>query len=88
MEKSSGMMYAPKGKVSPVCGKGEFPIGVVGMAHGHIYGMCNGLEEAGAEVKLVYDPDPARVERATRAMLGMVKLDIAALHAAADGVEG
>ncbi len=70
MEKSSGMMYAPKGKVSPVCGKGEFPIGVVGMAHGHIYGMCNGLEEAGAEVKLVYDPDPARVENFLKAFPG------------------
>lgn len=31
------------------------------------------------------DPDPARAERAMQAMLGMVKLDIAALRAAADG---
>lgn len=31
------------------------------------------------------DPDPERVARATRAMLGMQKLDIAALEAAADG---
>ena len=34
---------------------------------------------------LMNDPDPDRVARATEAMLGMVKLDIAALEAAADG---
>ena len=61
VDKSSGMMYAPKGKPKPVCSKGEFPIGVIGLDHGHIYGMCNGLSEAGAEVSLVYDPDPAKV---------------------------
>ena len=32
------------------------------------------------------DPDPKRAERAMKAMLGMGKLDIAALSAAADGV--
>lgn len=31
------------------------------------------------------DPDPKRAERAMRAMLGMVKIDIAAIRAAADG---
>lgn len=35
--------------------------------------------------ELFTDPDPARVERAMKAMLGMVKLDAAALRAAADG---
>lgn len=30
------------------------------------------------------DPDPARAERAMRAMLGMQKLDVAAMRAAAD----
>jgi predicted 3-demethylubiquinone-9 3-methyltransferase (glyoxalase superfamily) len=34
---------------------------------------------------LLSDPDPARAQRAMRAMLGMQKLDIAALRAAADG---
>jgi predicted 3-demethylubiquinone-9 3-methyltransferase (glyoxalase superfamily) len=32
------------------------------------------------------DPDPARAERSMKAMLGMKKIDIAALKAAADGV--
>ncbi len=37
---------------------------------------------------LMTDPDPGRVDRAMRAMLGMRKLDIAALMAAADGDDG
>lgn len=32
------------------------------MDHGHIYGMCNGLAEAGATIAKVWDPDPAKVE--------------------------
>ncbi|WP_426567218.1 VOC family protein [Angustibacter sp. McL0619] len=34
---------------------------------------------------LFADPDPERAARATKAMLGMVKLDLAALQRAADG---
>jgi predicted 3-demethylubiquinone-9 3-methyltransferase (glyoxalase superfamily) len=34
---------------------------------------------------LIKDPDPARAQRAMAAMLGMKKLDVAALVAAADG---
>ena len=34
---------------------------------------------------LLADPDPARANRAMQAMLGMKKLDVAALRAAADG---
>jgi predicted 3-demethylubiquinone-9 3-methyltransferase (glyoxalase superfamily) len=36
--------------------------------------------------ELFADPDPARAQRAVQAMLGMRKLDVAALRAAADGV--
>lgn len=35
--------------------------------------------------EVLNDPDPQRAERAMRAMLGMVKIDIAAIRAAADG---
>lgn len=35
--------------------------------------------------RLLSDPDPARAQRAMDAMLKMVKLDVAALEAAADG---
>lgn len=62
MDKIDGQNHAPTGKSQPVCNKGEFPVGVIGLDHGHIYGMCNGLVEAGADVVLVYDSDPKKVE--------------------------
>jgi predicted dehydrogenase len=62
-EKLDGMNYAPKGKPSPVVGEGEFRFAAIGLDHGHIYGMCNGLIEAGAELATVYDPDPEKVKR-------------------------
>lgn len=55
-----GMNYAPTGKPDPVCKSGEFLVGVIGLDHGHINGMCNGLVEAGAVVRLVYDDDAQR----------------------------
>ncbi len=61
-QKMDGMNYAPKGKAQPVVGPGEFVFGALALEHGHIYGMCNGLTEAGATLKWVYDPDPAKVE--------------------------
>jgi predicted dehydrogenase len=62
MQKSDGMNYAPKGKPNAVVNKGEFVFAAIGLDHGHIYGMCNGLQEAGAELKWVYDPDHAKVQ--------------------------
>jgi predicted dehydrogenase len=62
MQKADGMRYAPKGKPNPVCQKGEFRFAAVGLDHGHIFGMCNGLLEAGGELAWVYDPDSAKVE--------------------------
>ena len=61
-QKKDGMNYAPKGKPSPVVKPGEFMIAAIGLDHGHIYGMCNGLTEAGATLKWVYDPDPEKVK--------------------------
>jgi predicted dehydrogenase len=59
-----GASYAPTAATTrPVCGPGEFRFAAVGLDHGHIYGMCNGLLEAGAELRWVYDPDPAKVEQ-------------------------
>ena len=62
-EKKDGSTYAPKGEVKAVCGPGEFRVGAIGLDHGHIYGMCNGLEEAGAEIALVYDRDPEKIRQ-------------------------
>ena len=58
---TDGMTYAPRGRVQPVVGPGEFPVAAMRLDHGHIYGMCNGLVEAGAEIVAVHDPDPAKV---------------------------
>lgn len=62
MQKSDGMNYAPKGKPNPVVKAGEFVIAAVALDHGHIYGMVNGLLEAGATLKWVYDSNPAKAE--------------------------
>ena len=56
-----GMTYAPQGKPRPVVRPGEFVFAAAHLDHGHIYGQCNGLLEAGAQLKWVYDPDPARL---------------------------
>jgi len=61
MSRADGMSYAPQGKPRPVVAAGEFPFAAVRLDHGHIYGQCNGLIEAGGELRAVFDPDPAKV---------------------------
>lgn len=56
------MNYAPQGKPAPVVKPGEFVFAAAHLDHGHIYGQCNGLLEAGAELKWVYDSDPKKVQ--------------------------
>ncbi|OAS19905.1 Gfo/Idh/MocA family protein [Paenibacillus oryzisoli] len=63
MQKTDGMNYAPQGSFQTVCQPGEFVFAAAALDHGHIYGMCNGLREAGGELKWVYDPDPAKVDK-------------------------
>ena len=70
MNISDGMTYAPKGKPSPVVKNGEFVFSAVRLDHGHIYGMCNGLTEAGGTIKYVYDRDPKKVEAFLKAFPG------------------
>lgn len=64
MQKADGMNYAPEfsGKAVKVVEPGEFTFSVIGLDHGHIYGMTNGLLEAGATLKNVYDPDEEKVK--------------------------
>lgn len=62
MKIADGMNYAPKGKPAPVCGPGDFVMAATALDHGHIYGQCNGLIEAGADLRWVYDPDPVKVD--------------------------
>jgi len=60
-QKADGQAYAPKAKPNPVVKPGEFVIAAAHLDHGHIHGQCNGLTEAGATLKWVYDPDPQKV---------------------------
>ncbi|MCP3027796.1 Gfo/Idh/MocA family protein [Halobacillus sp. A5] len=57
------MNYAPKGKPNRVVSEGDFIFAAIALDHGHIYGMCNGLTEAGAVLKYVYDPDPEKIKQ-------------------------
>lgn len=61
-DRRDGMTYAPTGPSRPVVKPGEFVFAAAHLDHGHIYGQCNGLIEAGAELRWVYDPDPAKVD--------------------------
>jgi predicted dehydrogenase len=73
--KSDGMNYAPKGKPNPVVQKGEFNFAAIGLDHGHIYGQCNGLIEAGGVLKSVYDPDPKKADNFCKAYPGVKRAE-------------
>ncbi len=60
-QKSDGMNYAPQGQPRPVVKPDEFNFAAAYLEHGHIYGQCSGLLEAGATLTWVYDPDPKKV---------------------------
>jgi len=57
-----GQNYAPTGKPQPVVKEGEFVFAAAALDHGHIYGMTNGLLEAGGTLKYVFDKDPSKVK--------------------------
>ena len=57
-----GQNHAPTGKPQPVVKEGEFIFAATALNHGHIYGMTNGLLEAGATLKYVFDKDPVKVK--------------------------
>jgi len=56
------MNYAPEGKPNPVVKPGVFIFAAAHLDHGHIYGMCNGLTEAGATLKWVFEPDEQKTK--------------------------
>lgn len=64
MQKKDGLNYAPvsAAPVVKAVKPGEFKFAAVGLDHGHIYGMCNALTEAGAELKWVWDTDAEKVQ--------------------------
>ncbi|MCL2030637.1 MAG: Gfo/Idh/MocA family oxidoreductase [Oscillospiraceae bacterium] len=60
---ASGMNYAPAPMPAPVVKPGEFVFAAVGLDHGHIFGMCEGLTGAGGTLKWVFDPDAKKMDR-------------------------
>lgn len=59
---SDGMSHAPVGEKKAVVKPGEFTFAVMALDHGHINGQTNGLMEAGATCKWVWDTEPKRAE--------------------------
>ena len=59
--------FSPHPKPSPVVKPGEFVFAAVALDHGHIYGQCNGLIEAGATLRYVCDSDPVKVDAFVKA---------------------
>ncbi len=64
MQKMDGMNYAPvfQGKAPIVVEAGVFCFAVIGLDHGHIFAMTNGLLEAGATLVSVFDDDSVKME--------------------------
>lgn len=60
VQKVDGASYAPKGKPNAVVKPGEFVFAAAHFDHGHIEGMSNGLTEAGATLKWIFEPDAAK----------------------------
>lgn len=58
-----GANYAPTGQAVKVVSPGEFCFASAFLDHGHIFGQTNGLRDAGATLKYVYDPDPEKVRK-------------------------
>ncbi|MEO0794294.1 MAG: Gfo/Idh/MocA family oxidoreductase [Verrucomicrobiota bacterium] len=60
MAEKDGMNYAPTAaRTEKVVSPGEFFFAATHLDHGHINGQCNGLREAGGQLKYIYEPNPA-----------------------------
>ena len=60
----------PDPKPVPVVA-GDFSFAAVGLDHDHIYGQCEGLVQAGATLKSVYDPDESKLAAFVKAFPGV-----------------
>jgi len=75
MSSKEGHSYAPVGLPSPVVQPGEFIFAAAYFDHGHIHGQINGLTEAGATLKYVYDPQPERCAATLKKFPGAILAD-------------
>lgn len=57
-----GANFAPDGPPAAVVEPGDMVIAAAHLDHGHVYGQTNGLLQAGATLRWVYDPVPGRAE--------------------------
>jgi len=60
---SSSGRYTPGMPTGPVVRPGEFMFAAAHLDHGHIYNQTQGLLDAGATLKWVFDPDAQKVAR-------------------------
>lgn len=74
-EIGDGANYAPSADAQQVVAPGEFKFAVAFLDHGHIYGQTNGLRDAGATLKSVFDPDPERLARFVETYPGVAVAD-------------
>jgi predicted dehydrogenase len=58
---TDGANYTPSCEVPRVVRPGDFCFAAAHLDHGHIFGQTNGLRDAGATLKWVYEPDPAKL---------------------------
>lgn len=58
-------------KPKPVVEKGEFIFAAIGLEHGHINGMCEGLIKSGAVLKWVYDEDEYKMKKFQKVFPGV-----------------
>jgi predicted dehydrogenase len=72
VDSTDGANYAPTADAQKVVVPGEFHFAAAYLDHGHIYGQTNGLRDAGATLKTVYDPDPAKVAKFVATYPGVV----------------
>jgi len=67
------MNYAPTAsKQEAVVEKGAFRFAAAYFDHGHIYGMINGLTEAGAELTMIFEPNADRLAELKRKFPGVL----------------
>jgi predicted dehydrogenase len=60
--RAASTAYVPGPKPVPVVKPGEFVFAAAHLDHGHINGQCSALIAAGATLKWVFEPDPAKLE--------------------------
>ena len=63
MSPSDGGTYAPAPLPDPVVGPGEFTFAAIGLDHGHIYGMSEGLAGAGQRLGHAVDVPVVQADR-------------------------